>query len=272
MNPPMYLANKNPHPRDNDIIFDEGPHIYTIKGDSSFTSVTTWNHTHFEKFNADRIIDNMMKSKNWQNNKYFGKTKQEIKDLWKKNGHDAAASGTKMHYDIECYYNECANVNDSIEYQYFKDFLKTHGHLKAYRTEWMIYHEELKLAGSIDMVYEEEDGSLLIYDWKRCRNITKTNGWNKYATTKCIDHLPDTNYWHYCLQLNVYKAILEDKYNKNVGDLYLVCLHPENDNKSFKKIKVVDLQTEVKELFEERKKTITQTNLKKNTIYNIHGL
>ena len=48
MEPPTFLANKNPHPRDKDIIFDEGPHIYTIKGDSNFTSVTTWNHSHFD--------------------------------------------------------------------------------------------------------------------------------------------------------------------------------------------------------------------------------
>ena len=38
--PPEYLKNKNSHPRDSNIIFDEGPHIYTIEGDSSFTSVT----------------------------------------------------------------------------------------------------------------------------------------------------------------------------------------------------------------------------------------
>ena len=56
-NPPDYLALKNPHPRDKFISFDEGPHIYTVHGDSSFTSVTTWNHTHFPHFDADAIID-----------------------------------------------------------------------------------------------------------------------------------------------------------------------------------------------------------------------
>ena len=32
-----YLARKNPHFRDEMITFDEGPHIYTINGDSGFT-------------------------------------------------------------------------------------------------------------------------------------------------------------------------------------------------------------------------------------------
>ena len=51
-----YLAEKNPHPRDSNITFDEGPHIYTINGDSSFTSVTTWNHSHFEQLTVNRFL------------------------------------------------------------------------------------------------------------------------------------------------------------------------------------------------------------------------
>ena len=53
---PNYLEKKYPHERDSHITFDEGPHIYTIDGDSDFTSVTTWNHSHFSKFDADKII------------------------------------------------------------------------------------------------------------------------------------------------------------------------------------------------------------------------
>ena len=78
------------------------------------------------------------------------------------------------------------------------------------------------------------------------------------SNKECIDHLPDTNYWHYCLQLNTYKAILEEKYEKKVTDLYLVCLHPDNKNKNFQRIKVADLQNEVKELFEMRSVNILQ--------------
>ena len=38
------LSKKNFHERDAHISFDEGPHIYTIDGDSDYMSVTTWNH------------------------------------------------------------------------------------------------------------------------------------------------------------------------------------------------------------------------------------
>jgi ATP-dependent exoDNAse (exonuclease V) beta subunit len=122
----------------------------------------------------------------------------------------------------------------------------------------MVWQKDIRIAGSIDMVFENEDGTLLIYDWKRCKEILKTTAFNKFAKTECISHLPDTNYWHYCLQLNVYKYILETNYNKRVSGLFLVCLHPNNKNQSYLRIPVVDLQAEVAELFEERKAMLTQ--------------
>ena len=219
MNTLEYLAKKNPHKRDELITFDEGPHIYTIfktvedknnnlNGTTKYTSVTTWNHSHFDHFNADKIITNMMKSKKWSTN-------------------------------FKNFLNDFPDLN-----------------LRPYRTEMIVFHEELQLAGSIDMIFEREDGKLDIYDWKRCRDIKKTDGWGKCSHNSIIEHLPDTNYWHYCLQLNTYKAILEQKYGKQVVDLYLVCLHPSNSNNNYLLIKVVDLQEEVKELFEQRKNTL----------------
>ena len=51
---------------------------------------------------------------------------------------------------------------------------------------------------------------------------------------------------------------LEEKYDKKVVELYLVCLHPDNKNNNYQRIKVVDLQDDVKELFEERIKIINR--------------
>ena len=254
-----YLSSINSHIRDELITFDEGPHIYTIKDDpSQYTSVTTWNHSHFDHFDANKIIDTMMRSKNWKTNKYYGMTKEEIITQWDASRDEASSAGTNLHYDIECYYNNCPNDNDSLEYSYFLKFAEDFKNLKPYRTEWMIWHEDIKIAGSVDMIFEQEDGTLLIYDWKRSKEITKTTGFNKYATTECISHLPDTNYWHYCLQLNVYKRILEEKYGKRVEGLFLVCLHPNNKNQSYLRIPCADLQSEVGELFEMRKKVVNE--------------
>ena len=100
-----YLATINAHERDKYITFQEEGHKYTVDGKTDYTSVTTWIHSLFENFNSDRVIENMMKSKNWPNNKYFGKTKEEIKAIWDCNRDVAASAGTRLHYDIECKYN-----------------------------------------------------------------------------------------------------------------------------------------------------------------------
>jgi ATP-dependent exoDNAse (exonuclease V) beta subunit len=251
-----HLSKQHPHPNDNHITFEEGPHIYTIAGNSSYTSVTTFNHQHFEPFNATKIINNMMRSKNWPKSNYYGQTPKEIKAGWEENRVAAATAGTNMHYDIECYYNNIEPSNNSVEYEYFKAFATEYQHLKPYRTEWMIYDKELQLAGSIDMIFENEDGTLSIYDWKRSKEIKKTSSWNKFSKTECIEHIPDTNYWHYCLQLNTYKAILEKNYNKQIKDMYLVCLHPDNKNHSYQRIKVVALNKEISALFDLRKQQL----------------
>lgn len=252
---PTFLSVKNAHPRDKYIEFDEGPHIYTVHGEQGYTSVTTWNHSHFEQFNADEIIDKMIASKKLQDPKYkyYGMSREEIKHIWDENRNNASFSGTNMHYDIECYYNNLPVDNDSIEFTYFIRFVKDFPKLKPYRSEWCVYYEELKLSGSIDMVFENPDGTIQIYDWKRCKEILYESSFKKTAKTLCISHLPDTNFWHYALQLNVYKYILENKYGKTVTGLYLVCMHPDNVNKSYNRIEIPFLEKEIHELMDYRK-------------------
>ena len=103
------LKRRNPHNRDARITFEPVEHKYFIDGGTNpdaFTSVTTWVHSHFEVFNADAVIDKMMASKSWATNeKYRGKSKDQIKAEWDLNRDRAAAAGTDMHAAIELYYN-----------------------------------------------------------------------------------------------------------------------------------------------------------------------
>ena len=280
------LSHRNKHSRDENIQFFEDGHKYQIitDPDSKYNSVTTWNHSHFPHFNADEVITNMMKRKNWkEGHKYWGMTCDQIKSQWNANKDAVSGAGTDMHYEIECFMNnyifpgsythkELYQIYNSdfikkgkhdqttLEWKYFIEFIKDTPDLKPYRTEWTIYHEELKLAGSIDMVYEHPNGSLSIYDWKRSKDITRINTFNKYALTESICHMPDSNFWHYALQLNTYKAILEQKYDKKIVDLYLVRLHPDNQEKTYELIQIPDLSKEIQNLFEQRIKEIINEN------------
>ena len=269
-----FLAKKHRHERDAYIEFEEASHVYTITlpgsgggqersgGDPSYISVTTWIHTLFPKFNPDNVIQNMRKSKKWPSSPYFGMTDQEIKDIWEKKRDTAAEAGTKMHYDIECFYNGIEVSNTSIEFKYFMEFEKgrlsdgqggSETRLIPYRTEWTVFDEDHLFAGSIDMTFlDPETGKLKIYDWKRCKEIKKGGAWRN-ACVECIDYIPDTNFWHYSLQLNLYRRILESKYDKEVDELWLVCLHPENKGNSYIKIRVPLLDDDITHLFEYRR-------------------
>lgn len=229
------LSQKNSHERDANIQFEETGHKYTINGDSTFTSVTTWLKKFFRPFNGDIIIDRMMSSPKWPTNKYYGMTKQEIKNLWRQNGDEAARLGTAMHKSIEDFYNGETIQYDSFEMKCFEEFVIDHP-FTPYRTEWTVYDEELKLCGSIDMTFINEDGTLSIYDWKRCKSIEFESDYNKFALPP-IQTVPDTNYWHYAIQLNAYKTILERNYGFKVRELVLICIHPELDS-TYKKVDV----------------------------------
>jgi ATP-dependent exoDNAse (exonuclease V) beta subunit len=276
------LSIRNEHPRDKHIKFYEEEHKYIIdlEPDVKYTSVTTWIHEHFEKFEADKIIKKMMSGSSWkEGHRYWGKTPDEIKSMWNSNRDSVADAGTNLHFEIECFNNnkeitfdytnkelyeiyiECEGKNISkkpLEWQYYINFIREHPDLKPYRTEWTVFNEDIKISGSIDMVYENPDGTLSIYDWKRSKNITRINTFNKFALPASICHLPDSNFWHYALQLNTYKYILESKYNKQVKELYLVRLHPDAEEKNYELIKLPDLSIEIRELLQERNKFYTE--------------
>ena len=272
----LTLQINNREIRDNHIRFYAHGHKYEIISDlrSRYTSVTTWNKYLFPKFDADAVIANIMRGKNWNpQNKYWGQTPEQIKASWFSSGASVAEAGTNLHEQIESFMNNSelpagythrdllnhyrASEDPVVrgpEWQFFLKFVEENPDLKPYRTEWMIYHEDAKIAGSIDMIYENPDGSLSIYDWKRSKDITSENTWNKFALNPLVAHIPDTNFWHYALQLNTYKYILEDKYGRRIRELNLVRIHPDHPAQTYELIPVPILTKELDELFTELKK------------------
>ena len=249
--PWMTLLHTNAHPRDADIQFDEPTHVYTVQGSSKgIISCTKFLHEFFGHFDAKGTIKKMMASPKWTESKWYkpGITAKEIEEQWNANGREASGAGTAMHLAIEQFLNGSEHVilphiKETTEWRYFMNFWREHGaDLEPYRTEWEVWSEDHKLAGQIDMVYRRKsDGKFLIYDWKRSKEI-KTE--NKFQTgLPPIQHLPDCNYWHYTLQLNVYRWFLENLYGLEIDDMYLLVLHP--DNKNYKRVRLNRMDEEV---------------------------
>jgi len=135
---------------------------------------------------------------------------------------------------------------------YWREDEKTY---EPWRTEWEVWDEELKLAGSIDMVYRnKKDGTFAIYDWKRAKDMKMDNNFDSGFGP--VSHLPDTNYWHYTLQLNMYRWLLEKHYGVKISEMALIVLHPNNNN--FVKYKLNRLEDEIEEMIASRRRAVLE--------------
>ena len=244
------LQELHPHIRDGRITFNEKDHVYKVdQSEDVYISVTTLIKSFFPKFDADRVIDKLMKHPvKWMHNKYYGKSKEEIKREWKQKGDESSRLGTLLHRTIEHYYN---NVEQEIpkeihqEFLLFKEFHNSISEsLKPYRTEWCIFDEDFHVAGSIDMVYTDEYGKYHMYDWKRTLELKKDNPYQQGVYP--FYDMEDCNYNHYCLQLNLYKYLLEKKYSILIETMNLVCLYPTRS--TFLVEKVPDLQLKIEKM------------------------
>ena len=98
----------------------------------------------------------------------------EIKAMGVATGRDAAHYGTCMHYLFEALLNGHSVPAASPEVrmlQHFLHNLEVRAVDGEWRTEWTIYGETERIAGSIDCCVRLEDGSFMLIDWKRTSGL-----------------------------------------------------------------------------------------------------
>lgn len=259
------LSETNAHPFDQRIRFQEEGHIYWIDNDcTDLVSSTSFIHQFFSDFDSDKIISRIVNSARYTTDaeyEYYGMQPAAIKKKWSDNASDAANAGTKLHADIESFYNGLPVTNTSVEYAHFLQFQQDHPNLQIYRTEWLIFSEALCLTGSIDAVFRDpEDNQLILGDWKRSKEIRYVPYDSKKGKFP-FEHLPDTNFYHYSLQLNLYRIILETFYGEQVKQMFLVVCHPSNN--SYIKLDVERMEKEGEWLLDARKQQLISKGYEK---------
>lgn len=225
------------HERDSLLSFDPANHIYTHADGTTFKSVTTLVEECFEKFDVDYWAPRIaLKS---------GISEASLREQWDSKAEKARALGTLLHSKIEKYYlGEKPDTDDT--YRLFELFTRDH-RLNPYRTEWAIYDEKSGIAGTLDFL-DYTDGQFTLYDWKRTDKIIEnghpltTNNYNKTAIPP-LTHIPDTTYWHYALQLSIYRYILHKNYGIAIRSNRLAVFHP--DYTTYHLIEVPYLEKEV---------------------------
>lgn len=240
------LEEKNSNKRDLRVEFNEKNHSYMIDSKNKAISVTQLIQKFFPKFDKEF----------WANKESIktGKSKSDILKGWEDLGEKARNLGTELHEQIEKYYNKLEYIK-SRELEKFFSFHTKHieSKYKPYRTEWRVFDEDKNIAGTIDMVYEKDNGELFIFDWKRSKKIINSDGSveknNPFENgLEGLSHLPSSDYVKYCLQQNIYKNILEKKYEKKISSMNLLILHPHFEN--YHIVQVEDFKNETQYLLE----------------------
>lgn len=220
----MNYNELNAHSRDALIDFDPQTHAYTIGG-VEYHSVTTVVDDCFTPFDAEAMARRKATPE---------RTAQMILDEWTEKGRVARELGTLMHDRIEHHYLGLTHpdmTTDMATYRLFERFADQR-HLNPYRTEWRIFSDDYLVAGTLDFL-GYDNGRFVIYDWKRsskllgrdCRS-TSTHSYGKHAKAP-LQHLPDATYYHYALQVSVYRLILSMDYGIDVDEAYLGVFHPD---------------------------------------------
>ncbi len=241
---------RNACERDKYITFDPDAHSYTVRGaggDVECLSVTQLVGGCFEQFDADHHAARLATPEC---------PAEVLKARWAKKGEEARIQGTLLHERIERHFLGLPADSEALAERAFRQFLDFAASrtIEPYRSEWAVYSEKYRLAGTIDFL--AFDGKKYeIYDWKRSTKVVGADGrpletnYGRYGR-KPIDNVPDTVFYHYSLQLSLYRYLLKAEYGIEVSACHLGIFHPLN-NQYF----VVDtpyLRHEVEALLNER--------------------
>lgn len=260
-------------PQDKDIQFisDGHKYIHTPTG-TELTPVSTVCSRYFKQFDTEKWA--AIKAQE------HGIEPEDMADLWKCNGDCASFAGTHMHAQIERYFNGESDLNPvctfthnslyrhvvkkidiSKELGLFHEFVSKYSHIKPFRTEWCVYDLGLKMAGTIDLVCRTGENEVELFDWKRSNKIidrfsNQVIDQSKFGNhaIRGLESIPDTSYWHYALQQNLYRYILENNYGLKVTAMHLVVLHP--DYPRYYVVKVSDTTPAIKTIVNDLKLSI----------------
>ena len=220
--------------QDQFIDFEPERHIYTCNGETRLLPVSSLIAYFFEAFDAQAAAQRQFER--------YGTPIEESLRKWERIGKMAREVGTFVHEQTENYFRDGSfatacpftfedtteMVSVEKERQHFLRFVSDYD-IHPYRQEWPVYDTGLNIAGTIDMVCKEIDGEFTIYDWKRSSKVVNVLGQpivEAFGGKRGFNgiSLPDTPFYHYCIQQNLYRYMLEAHYGVKVKAMNLVVL------------------------------------------------
>ena len=210
-----------------DITFDEAYHQYTLEG-VELKPVTQAASAYLEPFRSWQIASQMAEKFSKQSDKPV--TPQEIIRHWEKLREVAADKGTRVHTFIENYpvlprEAECEEEQGAINW-----YKQLPAHYHPLIQEKIVYSRRRGIAGKFDkLFYNEQTSSLMLVDWKTCKDILKNYKGKKLKPP--FENMLDTPLNKYMIQQSLYAICLEEHLPELlVTEMYIIHLHKDLPN------------------------------------------
>tara|TARA_Y200000002_G_scaffold50659_1_gene36549 strand:+ start:111 stop:992 length:882 start_codon:yes stop_codon:yes gene_type:complete len=224
---PLYKLNR--HPRDMRIINVDTKYIIDNEVNNNYELIKDFTSIFFSIFPVEKTLRRLMNNRKYSKHpKYYNKSEKYILKKWNKSEQNKNDLDNKLHRSIRLY----QDVNNIIpayiapmEYYFFRRFQKYANQRGwvAYRNDWDIFHEELKLVGRVDMIYRHKNKKdFVLVEWKRKNTIIKKG--IQHAKFP-VEKLVDSEWNRFVVTINLYKQILEIKYNCKIREMLLVNMY-----------------------------------------------
>ena len=92
-------------------------------------------------------------------------------------------------------------------------------------SEVIVYSKELGIAGTIDvLMMNKNSNEYVLIDWKTSKRIDTSAYGKRTGISTVTRDVPDCNYYHYSLQLSLYRYLMEKYYGFKINNQYIVQL------------------------------------------------
>lgn len=183
---------------------------------------------------------------------------QEVLESWRIRRDFSAVKGSEFHLYASVFLMENRRIALQTPIksyvQAFHKFWNDHSELfKIVATEFCVYDEENRLAGTVDCLAQRIDtGEYVIFDWKTNKNIKKKNNFHQYFKAP-LDHLDHCEYNRFSLQLSLYRFLIKSCLKLPVKKGFFVHF---GENREYDLCDAVPFEKEVKEILKLHQKTI----------------
>ena len=239
-----------------DFRFFEQDHHYEFRGQLVNMSATKLIEQYANEFDSETVAERVANKE--------GKTIQQVLDEWKYRNEFACVKGSVCHEYVQCLWNK--NDFDRTDFDGSKEFLKAvdviesqadrfyedyKDKLQHLADEYIIGSEEYDIASAVDHLFINKlTNELVLVDYKTNSDMYKND---KYAKSMKVPlhHLKDTTLNHYCIQVSMYKFLIEKYTNLKVSEMFIVWLSENNDN--YQIVETPYLKKEVFKILENRR-------------------